>query len=140
MVLILLASSDPLGAPQTEGWLRMILAALFGALPERTLDLVHIVLRKAGHVAAYAVLGWLSYRSARGPLLATPEWNRRAAVFALGFSFVTAALDELHQLLTRTRSGSVWDVALDMVGTLMALALIRWAVKRKPVASAASKA
>ena len=137
MTLILLASSDSLGAPRTESWLRKILVALFGALPERTLDLIHILLRKAGHLAAYAILGWLSYRSARGPMLpAATGWSRRAAVYALGFSLATAILDELHQVLTETRSGSAWDVALDMAGVLLALVVIRIASRRKAKAAA----
>ncbi|MGH8458661.1 MAG: VanZ family protein [Nevskiales bacterium] len=136
MALILLASSDSLGAPRTESWLRRILAAIFGALPERTLDLIHILLRKAGHLAAYAILAWLSYRSARGPVAPATIWSRRAAVYALGFSLITAAFDELRQLLTETRSGSAWDVALDMAGALLALGIIRMVAKRKATPAA----
>lgn len=138
MALILLASSDSLGAPRTESWLRRILAAIFTTLPPEKLHILHILLRKAGHLAAYAVLGWLSYRSARGPFPAAPHWSRRAAVYALGFSLATAILDELHQVLTETRSGSAWDVALDMAGVLLAFAVIRVASRRKSKAVATS--
>ena len=138
MVLILLASSDSLGAPKTEGWLRKILAAIFGALPAEKLHVLHILLRKAGHLVAYAILGGLSYRSARGPMPATSWWSRRAAVYALGFSLATALLDELRQLLTETRSGSAWDVALDMAGALLPLAII-WVASPRQKAKAAAE-
>ncbi len=138
MGLILLASSDSLGAPRTESWLRQILAAIFGALPAGKLDLLHILLRKTGHLVAYAVLGGLSYRSARSPMPAMSWWSRRAAIYALGFSLATAVLDELRQLLTETRSGSAWDVALDMAGALLALAVIWIAGRRKSKTAATS--
>jgi len=90
-------------------------------------------------VAAYAILSWLSYRSARGPQPAAPDapapwkpWQLRAASCALGFSLLTAALDEIRQAFTRTRSGSLQDVALDMAGALLALLLI-WIVARQRV-------
>ncbi len=136
MAMILAASSDWLGAQQTESWLRRILAALFGPVAAAKLHSLHLLARKAGHLVAYAILSCLSYRSALGPRPAMPGWSLRAALYALGFSFVTAALDELHQLLTRTRSGSVSDVALDMAGALVALGWICMADRRKTRARA----
>jgi len=143
MAMILVASSDWLGAPQTEGWLRKILVALFGPIPVAKLHALHLLARKAGHVAAYAILSWLSYRSARGPRPAAPDapapckpWKLRAASCALGFSLLTAALDETRQVFTRTRSGSLQDVALDMAGALLALLLIWILSKRKRKAGA----
>ncbi|MGH9668725.1 MAG: VanZ family protein [Terriglobales bacterium] len=135
MALILLASNDWLSAARTEGWLQKLLVTLFGPIPAAKLKLLHILARKAGHVLSYAVLGWLSYRSARGPAApgSAPDvaWRPRAALYALSFSLVTAALDEAHQFFTRTRTGSFRDVLLDMTGTLAALALLWFAAKRK---------
>ncbi|MGH9531637.1 MAG: VanZ family protein [Terriglobales bacterium] len=135
MALILIASNDWLSAQETEGWLRRILVALFGPIPAMKLKLLHILARKAGHFFSYAVLAWLSYRSARASLQeATPPnaaWRFRAALYGLGFSLVTASLDEAHQAFTNLRSGTFADVLLDMSGALAALALIWFASKRK---------
>ncbi len=136
--MILLASGDLLGASRTESWLRQMLAAIFATLPPEKIHILHLLLRKAGHLAAYALLGWLSFRSARGPMPAVAAWNRRAVVLALGLCFATALFDELHQVFTETRSGSPWDVALDMTGALLALAVIRIAGRRKEKAAATS--
>ncbi|MGH9601555.1 MAG: VanZ family protein [Terriglobales bacterium] len=140
MALILIASNDWLSANQTEGWLRRIIIALFGPVPVAKLHALHVLARKAGHVFSYAVLAWLSYRSARASLqdatLPNAAWRFRAGLYGLGFSLVTASLDEAHQAFTQTRTGSVWDIALDMAGSLAALALIWLASKRKRWAAA----
>ncbi|MCI0355618.1 MAG: VanZ family protein [Acidobacteria bacterium] len=124
MALILLASNDWLSATHTETWLQRILTAIFGPIPIAKLRLLHGVARKAGHVVSYFFLAWLSYRSARSTLQASRVWSGRAALHALGFSLATAVLDELRQLFTETRSGSPQDVALDMAGALLALAVL----------------
>lgn len=131
MIMILVASSDWLAASETEGLLRRILTALFGPIPDARFQLIHFAFRKAGHAVAYAVLTWLAYRSARGPALAAPAWSRHPLLYALGFSFVTACLDEGHQVFTEARTGSAGDVLLDMTGALAALGLVWLAGKRK---------
>ena len=138
MIMILVASSDWLAASETEGLLRRILTALFGSIPDARFHLIHFVARKSGHAVAYAILTWLAYRSARGPAPAAPAWSWRPLLCALGFSFVTACLDEAHQVFTQARTGSAWDVALDMSGVLLALAVIWVASKRKAKAAAES--
>jgi VanZ family protein len=62
------------------------------------------ILRKAAHIAEYAVLGALLYRAFR----------REAPALAAGIAY--AASDELHQHFVRGRHASPVDVAIDALG------------------------
>lgn len=70
------------------------------------------ILRKAAHLAEYAVLGALLYRA----------FQRELPAFLTGVAY--AATDELHQHFVRGRHGSPVDVAIDAVG--VALGMLVW--------------
>ena len=63
-----------------------------------------LVLRKAAHIAEYAVLGALLVRALPRPALAV----------ALGVAY--AVTDEVHQSFVEGRTGSPVDVAVDAIG------------------------
>jgi len=42
------------------------------------------------------------------------------------FAGLYACLDEWHQLFVRSRSGSAWDVAIDLAGAAIGAALFSW--------------
>ena len=71
-----------------------------------------LILRKAAHVSAYAVLGLLLAR------VLPPIAAWLAGV-------VYAASDELHQHFVPGRHGAPLDVAIDAVGLLLGILLLR---------------
>ena len=71
------------------------------------------VLRKGAHLAEYAVLGLLLMR-ALGQQLP-----------ALAVAIAYAATDEVHQHFVAGRHGSPLDVAIDTVGLLLGIFLVR---------------
>ena len=71
------------------------------------------VLRKGAHVVEYAVFGLLLLRAL----------GNEAAAFALGVAY--AATDELHQHFVRGRHASPRDVAIDSVGLLFGVFVLR---------------
>lgn len=73
--------------------------------------------RKGMHVGFYALLAGAAFGFAR--LFAA----RRAAAFALAWALVHATFDETRQAMSAGRTGAGWDVALDMVGAAVGLAL-----------------
>jgi len=91
-----------------------------------------LLLRKAGHAAAYATLA-VSWAWALG---------REHLALALALTVAYAALDELHQSWVPTRHGSALDVALDVAGALLGLlALHRWSRRgRRHLPATASRA
>ncbi|HYH07123.1 MAG TPA: VanZ family protein [Thermoanaerobaculia bacterium] len=105
--VILFASNDRLSADSTGG----VLDRLFGfEVPYA----VNIAVRKAAHLAVYAILAALTWRADK----------RRNVV--LGIALFVAILDETRQgLMTVSRSGKVSDVVIDMVGAWIAFTVLQ---------------
>jgi VanZ family protein len=78
-----------------------------------------LVLRKLGHAFAFGALAALWYWALR-PALRDP------LVPAAGISVAYAVLDEYHQSFVAGRSGTAVDVAIDVAGIVVALALLRY--------------
>ena len=92
--------------------------------------------RKTAHLVVYGVLGLLAARALRelfsGYVRSTNrEGLWRMAVVVLPFGALVASADELHQTLVLSRTGSLRDVATDMVGVSVGL-LVLWLIGRRP--------
>lgn len=72
-----------------------------------------LVLRKAAHIAEYAILGALLARALDRPLA------------AVAFAVAYAATDELHQHFVPGRAGTIVDVAVDTFGAVLGVLLYR---------------
>jgi VanZ family protein len=75
-------------------------------------------LRKGAHMTEYAILAVLLVR-------ATGSY-----AWAFAFAVAYAASDEVHQLFVRGRHGSPIDVAIDAVGALIGITLLRSKIRR----------
>ncbi|MFV0341975.1 MAG: VanZ family protein [Anaerocolumna sp.] len=79
----------------------------------RLIELIHTPIRKLGHLAEYAALGFA---------LCLPFYfyhNKRKkelVVFSEGFLMIYACIDEFHQLFVPERTGRVLDVFIDSIG------------------------
>lgn len=82
-------------------------------------ELLHPAVRKAAHMAEYAVLFTLLFLSFFFSVLAT-----RSAAISIVISFVYACVDEFHQTLVSGRSGNPLDICVDMTGVLIAVAIV----------------
>ena len=100
--VILWASDDNFSSGQSSGWL----ARLFGGEVPYGLN---FTLRKLGHIVAYGILGALAWRA-----------DRRFAV-GIAITLIVASTDEWRQSLTLTRSGTPWDVLLDVAGSWLGM-------------------
>lgn len=84
---------------------------------------LHGLVRKSAHVFVYSVLAFLAARAFLRTSIASVQ--RRWAVVAIALVFLIASLDELNQSFSGgTRTGSIWDVALDTVSGAAAICLI----------------
>ena len=90
-----------------------------------------LVLRKAAHLAEYAVLGALLARALYDALAA---W----AWIAWFAGVVYAASDELHQIFVPGRHGSPVDVAIDAVGVAVGVLAVRRALASRPLHGAST--
>jgi VanZ family protein len=114
-VVILSASSGGFSSENSGRWLRLFFA---GDVP----DLVHFAIRKAAHVVEYAILAALGWRALRRTGSATRS-AATVAAGALGIALAVAVTDETLQSLSPLRTGSVWDVVLDLSGALLAVGI-----------------
>ena len=83
---------------------------------------LHHVIRKAAHVTEYCMLAMLVYRAFKVDV-SNPAVVR---LLTMVFIAVTASVDEFHQSFVPSRGPSVFDIGLDCIGGLIALALM-WA-------------
>jgi VanZ family protein len=135
--VVLAASSDAFSGEQTGRFLEAILGALFAHVPHSVLMVAHFAVRKLAHLTEYGILAWLLYR-ARGDT--QRAWDTRWARFAVAGVLVVAVVDEVHQHFVPSRVGSPVDVAIDLIGGILALIVVRRMVARyRPVTPAIAK-
>lgn len=89
------------------------------------LETVHLIIRKAAHMAEYAVLFFLYRRALK------LSGAKRPGIAALLMSAAYAATDEWHQAFVADRGPSVVDVGIDTLGAAAMWALIYIAGKIK---------
>jgi VanZ family protein len=115
--VILLESTEFMGADHTSGPLRWLFQAIFGPISNARWDVVHHLTRKCGHFFGYGVIG-LFWLRAWWMTLRRSHFYMDTLLALLGTSLV-ASLDELHQGYLPNRTGSLWDVLLDCSGALI---------------------
>jgi VanZ family protein len=122
MAAISLGSTDALAASETSWLVGPFLRWLFPDAAPATLDLLHDVIRKIGHLMEFGLLALLWYRA-----FAWGEtgWSARAAGRSLAVSVLCAAIDEAHQAFESRRVGSLLDVGIDSLGAIGALSVAR---------------
>jgi VanZ family protein len=125
-------STDLLSAEQTSRFLAPFLRWLKPDISAETLGQIHFFMRKLGHVGEYALLAMLMWRAARGGT------NRRVKMSILFVSIwivcaIFAASDEFHQTFASSRTASLRDVAIDIVGAFIGLAICWVFASRKAV-------
>lgn len=86
-------------------------------LSEEGWELLHHLIRKAGHFTEFFILGVLT-------VLTTFQIRiSRKKMLGLAFCVVIASLDETLQLFVAGRSGQVSDIVIDSVGALIGVML-----------------
>jgi VanZ family protein len=128
MALIFSASADANSAQTSSRFLEPLLRWLFPEISAEALGRAILAVRKLAHVTEYAILAGLCWRALRG---GRRGWSGNAAVGAFLISAAYAITDEWHQSFIPNRQGTLTDVLIDMVGAGVALAGIRWFVRRR---------
>jgi VanZ family protein len=126
---VLFASSSNFSASNTSRIIRPLLLWLFPEISEASLAYVHFLVRKAAHFTEYALLALLAaraFRTSHREKLKRLWWLAAFALVAC-----VALMDEYHQSLLPSRTGSIYDSLLDMSGGATALACASLWLARK---------
>jgi VanZ family protein len=115
--VILFLSTGQASMSQTSRIFRPLLEFLFPNAPEETLIIYHAFIRKCAHFTEYAVLAFWAARafvsSSRNVL------RKYWFIFSFLLVFSVASIDEMNQSFNSARTGSQWDVMLDVSGGLV---------------------
>ncbi|MCQ2515944.1 MAG: VanZ family protein [Saccharofermentans sp.] len=97
-----------------------------------------LMLRKITHVLEFSFLTLISFLAVRftnnvstltsyaeSPVKIIKSDNEMYIAISMWLSFLVAVLDEYHQLFVDGRSGSILDVAIDGIGIIVVLIIIR---------------
>ena len=119
MALIFFASTGEFSAANTGLVIQPLLRWLFPHISDGRIAVFHFILRKCGHFSEYAVLGLLATRAF---ISSTHVYLRRHwFLAALLLVCLYALFDEYHQTFVPSRTASIYDSLLDMIGGLTAL-------------------
>lgn len=114
MAAIFIFSTDLFAAGNTGGTVAKFLLWLYPTISNEGVQTIHFLVRKAGHFTVYAVLAFLLLRAFRaGSVL---RWRRQWALYSFFIVGIYALLDEYHQTFTTSRTGSLYDSLIDLIG------------------------
>ena len=125
LIVIAIESSAYLSAHNTSRILYPLLHFFFG-MDHARFEHWHFYMRKSGHVFGYGLLSILLFRAWREtlPVLENSKWTLRWASIAVLGTAVVASLDEWHQSVIPSRTGTPRDVLLDSCAAIAAQILV----------------
>ena len=120
LIVVALFSTDVGSQSATEGTLADALRSWWPTLAAWVegftwLEFLSFVVRKAAHFIEYGVLAFLLGRALRGGTRMRAATARGAVV---GVCVLVASMDEWHQSLVASRTGSLTDAAIDVAGAV----------------------
>lgn len=127
-LVIFFASTNYFNKDNTTKTVGPILHWAYSHFSEQTIDIIVILLRKAGHFTVYLLLAFFAVRaliSSTKPWL-SQNWFCWALLIIVLYSFS----DEYHQSFEITRSASIYDCMIDIIGGLTYL-IIFFIIRKK---------
>ena len=116
IAVIVVESTEFMGADHTSRPLRALFEAIFGHVTNARWEIIHHHIRKTGHFVGYGLIG-LAWLRAWWMSLPRSQFLLDALLAMIGTALVASA-DEFHQSFLPNRSSSPWDVLLDCCGAL----------------------
>lgn len=121
--LILMSSSDTFSSENTSSVLRPFMESIFGPFANHVWVKLLFDIRKTGHFFAYGFVSCVFFRAWRMTFRLSRSYSAvtaslRAAAVALLSTLALCSADEFHQSFLPKRTGSPFDVLLDMCGAV----------------------
>lgn len=129
MALIAVSSSDTFSSDNTGHVLRPLMQWLFGPFANSTWARMLYDVRKVGHFIGYGFVSLVFFRAYRMTFRLSRAYSAvtaslRAAAAALVSTLALCSADEYHQSFLPKRTGSPFDVLVDMCGAVTCHLLI----------------
>jgi len=123
VLLIATSSSDTFSSDNTSSVLRPLMERIFGPMTNHFWCKLLFDIRKVGHFFAYGFVSLVFFRAWRMTFRLSHAYSAvtaslRAAAVALISTLLLCSADEFHQAFLPQRTGSPWDVLLDMCGAI----------------------
>jgi len=118
ILVIFWMSTSMFSASNTYYYIEHFLRFFNPAISMKGIFLFHNILRKLAHVTEYFISGVLLFRAFRYGSEKGREW--RWAILSLLVVAAIAASDEFHQTFVVTRTASLVDVGIDIMGGFLA--------------------
>jgi VanZ family protein len=113
IALILFFSGTRGSVAETSGFFRPLLEFFFPSLSQEDILFYYLYVRKFLHFTVYAILGFFAFRAISANS-SQSQWL--TVLIALLISLAVALTDEYIQSLDPSRTGTIYDVAIDMSG------------------------
>lgn len=127
---------DAFSLAETSKFISPMIEAIFGDIDGRTKWKIFLTVRKSAHFVEYAILALLTFRAA---LLSAPRNQLATAAWVALFLVATlATADEARQAFSTARSGSPYDVLIDLTGGVFAILGLLLITRRMRPARAAT--
>lgn len=125
---IAFASTGEFSAVNSARFVRPVLLWLFPGISEGQLGGIHFLTRKVSHLVEYAILAFLARRA----FITSSHAGIQRRWFQLGLLLVVlcSLLDEFQQSFAPSRSASIVDSIVDVIGGLTVLLIFRAYDKR----------
>jgi VanZ family protein len=121
IALILFFSGSRGSVEETSGIFRPLIEFFFPSLTPEDIIFYYGYVRKFLHFTVYAILGFLAFRA----ISANSDRSAfRTTLIALLISLAVALTDEYVQSLDPSRTGTLYDVAIDMAGAVSMILVI----------------
>ena len=122
IAVIMVESTEWMGADHTSGPLRAVYQAIFGPVSTPKWEIIHHYIRKSGHFLGYGFIS-LAWLRAWWMTLPHSRFVPDALLALLGTALIASA-DEFHQSFLPNRTSSAWDVLLDCTGAIVLQLLV----------------
>ncbi|MCK5761950.1 MAG: VanZ family protein [Candidatus Izimaplasma sp.] len=117
IIFLLSAQGANDSAVVSAGITDRIYQVLNSSFPNLNIETLHIFIRKLAHFAIYLVLGGLVFNA----LNYNEQKQSYNFIVALLISFLYAISDEIHQTFVPGRAGQIYDVLIDLIGSLIGI-------------------
>jgi VanZ family protein len=120
-------SRDSFSIKRTSKFFEPLLKWLFPGASDVTIYVLHVIIRKSGHLIEYGIFACLIFGIFSADEI---RWRKRWLGYALIISALLATADEYHQSFSRMRVGSASDAVIDTIGAATALFFL-WRIKEE---------